>query len=241
MGISILCKALLCVALGWGMAPGYAGGRVAAGSEISRPQITSLVIALEDGRSYALSAQELAEPMGGAIFWGDWAVSNLLVPQYLCRPRSPMNAAEVMRLWFTVGASGELPAFLVHTLAGPVYPLDPGGPKESGWVFSFRPRPQVAQITVGYADGRMFTLSERILRDSKSGVMVWTDFAVANLLIPFYRGERHLPTRPEDVMRTWNQPVAAPSRKGLVEELEFPGFLVKPACIPSYPLGTPNS
>ena len=237
---SILRKALLCFALGWGIAPVQAGDATTARNDIPRPQITSLVIALEDGRSYALSAQELAEPMGGAIFWGDWAVSNLLVPQYLCRPQGPMDAANVMRLWFTVGASGDLPAFLVHTPTGPIYPLDPGGPKDSGWVFSYRPRPRVAQITVGYADGRTSMLSERILRDSKSGVMVWTDFAVANLLIPFYRGARHLPTRPEDVMKTWNQPVAVPSRRGFAEALEFPGFLVKPACIPSYPLSEPN-
>jgi len=230
---SILHKSLLCLALGWGVVPALCAapqvGRAAA-----RPEIVSLVMALEDGRRYALSAQELKDAKGGAIFWGDWAVTHLLVPQYSFRPQPQMNAATVLRLWFLVGASGELPAFLVHTPKGPVYPLDPGGPANP-WVFPTAPRPRVARITVGYGDGRVLALSEFALRDPKSGVMVWTDFAVANLFIPFYRSAQNLPTSPEDVMKTWHKPGTAPGKQSLGAEEELPGYMVKPACIPSYP------
>ncbi|MFZ1614618.1 MAG: hypothetical protein WAT51_10625 [Holophaga sp.] len=227
MFASLVRNVVISLAVVWGGA--------AMGAEASaRPQITSMTIGLEDGRSYALSSQQISEPLGGAIFWGDWAVVNLLLPQYSFRPLNLMNAERVLRLWYTPGASGHLPAFLVNTADGPIYPLD--HPAE-GWVWNVPPRPRVARINVGYSDGRNFTLSEYALRDPKSGVMVWTDFAVANLLIPFYRSARHLPTRPEDVMRIWHQPSSS-LRRGLKAEepqtLELPGFLVKPACIPSY-------
>jgi len=238
MVASILRKALFCLALGWGLTP-VQGAEAAAKLNVTRPEITSLVIALEDGRSYALSTRELTDAKGGAIFWGDWAVANLLIPQYAFRPHDQITAGAVLRLWFTPGASGELPAFLVHTPNGPVYPLDPDGPSAGAWVFPMNPRPRVAHITVGYADGRMLALTEVALRDPKSGVMVWTDFAVANLLIPFYRSARNLPTSPEDVMRIWHRPGVAPGLKSLGTEAEYPGFLVKPACIPSYPGAEP--
>ncbi len=234
MVASTLRKALLCLSLGWGVAS--LQGAEVTDPGVTRPQITSLVIALEDGRSYALSTRELQEPKGGAIFWGDWAVSNLLVPQYLCRPKGQATAGSVLRLWFTAGASGELPAFLVHTPDGPVYPLDPGGASLDAWAFPTVSRPRIARITVGYADGRVLALNELALRDPKSGVMVWTDFAIANLLIPFYRSARHLPTSPEGAMHTWHQPVAAPGVRSLSLVKELPGFLVKPECIPSYPM-----
>jgi hypothetical protein len=233
MVTSILQKALFCLALGWGVAP-VQGAEPQAQRAVARPEIASLVIALEDGRSYALSSRELMDAKGGALFWGDWAVTHLLVPQYASRPHSPLDAAGVLRQWFLVGASGELPAFLIHTSSGPVYPLDPGGPAKP-WVFPTAPRPRVARITVGYQDGRVLALSEFTLRDPKSGVMVWTDYAVANLLIPFYRSAQNLPTSPEDVMRTWHKPGKAPGRQSLIGAEELPGYLVKPACIPSYP------
>ncbi|MDP2877384.1 MAG: hypothetical protein Q8O00_14450 [Holophaga sp.] len=229
----LLRNALLALAIG-------CGGAALIGAEapaIVRPEITSLTIALEDGRSYALTTEQLQAPKGGAIFWGDWAVINLLLPQYSFRPLNLVNAERVLRLWFTPGASGQLPAFLVNTPQGPIYPLAEAAPQ--GWIAPRYSRPRVAHIAVGYADGRRLTLSEFALRDPKSGVMVWTDFAVANLLIPFYRNARNLPTNPEDVMRIWHQPSSAPARTFLPENQELPGFLIKPACIPSY-LGAEN-
>jgi len=227
---SLLRNALISLVLGLG---GTALG-AAEGPGSARPQIANLTIALEDGRSYSLSTQQLSAPKGGAIFWGDWAVINLLLPQYSFRPRNLVNAERVLRLWFTPGASGQLPAFLVNTPDGPIYPLDEPG--QSGWIFSLPQRPRIARIAVEYADGRSLALSEYSLRDPKSGVMVWTDFAVANLLIPFYRSARHLPTLPEDVMRIWHQPTPAPNQSFAGPDFqELPGFLVKPACIPSYP------
>jgi hypothetical protein len=240
MSVSILGKALLCLALAGGAAPLRSAEVSIAKPAVTRPQITSLVIALEDGRSYALSAQELAAAKGGAIFWGDWAVANLLVPHYTFRPKGPTTALSVVRLWFTPGPSGELPAFLVCTPDGPVYPLDPGGPAHDSWIFPSSPRPRIARITVGYGDGRVFALKELALRDGKSGVMLWNDYAIANLLIPFYRSAPHLPTSPEDAMQFWNKPVAAPginAVNGVMEEL--PGYTVKPECIPSYPVADP--
>jgi hypothetical protein len=113
--------------------------------------------------------------------------------------------------------------------------LDAGGNAFNALTFPTASRPPIARITVGYADGRVLALNEFALRDPKSGVMVWTDFAIANLLIPFYRSVRHLPTSPEDVMRLWHQPTVAPGRT-LTQTQELPGFMVKPACIPSYPM-----
>ncbi len=229
MFVPVLRNALFAFALGLG-----GGALIAAEAPTPvRPQITSLTIALEDGRSYSLSTEQLQAPKGGAIFWGDWAVINLLLPQYSFRPLNFVNAERVLRLWFTPGPSGQLPAFLVNTPQGPIYPLAEAAPQ--GWIAPRYSRPRVAHIAVGYADGRCLSLSEFALRDPKSGVMVWTDFAVANLLIPFYRNARHLPTQPEDVMRIWHQSGFAPARTFLPENQELPGFLVKPACIPSYP------
>lgn len=227
MIMSILRCALILLVLGFGAAvPGVSEGA-------ARPTIVGLTVVLEDGRSYALSSRQLSEPRGGAIFWGDWAVANLLLPQYSARPSNLMNAAKAMALWFTPGASGQLPAFLVNTPEGPVYPLDQ--PSDQGWVFPLPSRPKLARISVEYADGRLLSLTEFALRDPKSGVMVWTDFAVANFFIPFYRGAKGLPTRPEDVMRIWHQPAVAPGVAASAQTSELPAFLVKPACIPSYP------
>ena len=231
MVVAFLRNTLIALALALGC--GGTALRAADSSGQARPQISSLTIALEDGRSYALSSQQLSDPRGGAIFWGDWAVINILLPQYSFRPLNLVNAEKVLRLWFTPGISGQLPAFLVNTPEGPVYPLD--YPSKDSWAFSSASRPRIASIAVEYSDGRRLALSEYALRDPKSGVMVWTDFAVANLLIPFYRSARHLPTHPEEVMRLWLQPSVAPGFKSLVETKELPGFLVKPACIPSYP------
>jgi hypothetical protein len=193
----------------------------------SRPTLTSLTLTLEDGRTYSLSPAELADPQGGAVFWGDWAVANLLVPSHTLRSAGGTGP---LPLWTGHGPSGQLPAFLVNTAQGPVYPLDPGGPQAAAP--GGEARPGIAAITVGYADGRRLSLNRKALRHNLSGVIVWNDFAVANLLIPFYLMQRHLPTRPEDVLRTWMTPVAAPSLPGVKE---MPAYLVKPECIPQYP------
>lgn len=208
-------------------------GRLAAQTlRTERPAPVRITLSLEDGRSYTLPTEQVQEPRGGALFWGDWAVVNLLLPQYRARPARLLDAAKVLRLWFTPGASGQLPAFLVNTPEGPVYPLDQ--PSEGGWHFTPSPRPRVAAVEVEYGDGRVLHLSEYVLRDPKSGVMVWTDFAVANFFIPFYRNAQGLPTRPEDVMRLWHQRVPALGFRARPDLEELPGFLVKPECIPSY-------
>jgi len=198
-------------------------------TKAGRPVLTSLTLTLDDGRAYSLTPQQLADPRGGAIFWGDWAVANLLVPSHRFRADVRAQAEDVMALWASSGHSGQLPAFLVNTAAGPVNPLDPGGPQPNAW--GPGSRPAVTAITVGYADGRVLSLGRRILRDRRSGVLVWNDFAVANLFMPFYLMSPGLPTHPEDVMRTWNTPTAAPTLSG---QVETPAFLVKPECIPQY-------
>lgn len=220
MGVSWFRNALACLALLCGAQPAAAGP--------PRPVIQSLTLSLEDGRSYSLTAQELAEAKGGALFWGDWAVTQILAPHYLFHHDRSVTAASVLRLWFSPGPSGELPAFLVQTPDGPVYPLEStaGLPGH---------RAKVVQIVVGYADGRSFPLSDLSLRDRRSGVMVWNAFAVSNLLKPFYVSAKGLGTKPEDVTRIWNQPTLAPFTRSFAPETELPGFLVKPACIPAYP------
>jgi hypothetical protein len=200
---------------------------------VTRPRITSLTVALEDGRSYALTAQQLADPKGGALFWGDWAVANLLVPHYIFNRTTDVSAETVLRLWCFPGPSGQRPAFLVKTGDGPVNPLDPG-PADLPR-FDFSPRTQVTAITVGYADGRFLSLNKLALRDRRSGVLVWNDHAVANLFIPFYLAAPNLPTHPEDVLDTWGSPAPTLGRTALAAQTtELPGFLIKPMCIPGY-------
>jgi hypothetical protein len=255
MTMSCLRKALaaLCVALGLGTAGARAQSLKVAPT---RPVLTSLTVTLNDGRIYSLTPEQLADPKGGAIFWGDWAVSNLLIPHHRfrghgrgngpakARPTADDDAEDVMNLWTCSGNSGQPPAFLVNTSDGPINPLDPGGPRfllpRQGR------RARVADITVGYADGRFHSLSEDVLRDEKSGVLVWNDYAVANIFIPFYFLTPNLPTKPEDVLRTWTTPTTPPSDASSsstttfsltatqTQSLEMPAYLVKPRCIPQY-------
>ena len=199
-----------------------------AAAQPARPVIQSLSLSLEDGRTYSLTFQELEAAKGGALFWGDWAVTQILAPHYFFHRDRSVSAASVLKLWFSPGRSGELPAFLMQTPDGPVYPLE----STSGLPGH---RAKVVQILVGYADGRSFPLSDLSLRDRRSGVMVWNDFAVSNLLKPFYVSARGLTTKPEDVTRIWNQPISAPFTRSFAPAMELPGFLVKPACIPAYP------
>lgn len=231
---SCLRSALLILSLVGGSAPPLAAASPAPRSAV-RPRITSLVLRLEDGRSYALSADELADPEGGAVFWNDWAVLNLLMPHAIHNRKTPLAPESVLRLWAAPGPGGELPPFLIQTADGPRCPLPeasaPGGR-----------RVQVIQILVGYADGRSILVKGEDLSDRRSGVMVWNDTAVANLLMPFYLRNRSLPTRADDVLRTWTSPVAAPTASPQTLSAtsstadELPGFLVKPRCIPYYPV-----
>ena len=238
MTVSCLRNALFTLALALGASTGMRADPPAARA-VLRPQITSLTLDLEDGRSYALTAEQLADPGGGAIFWGDWAVTNILVLSHSLNPKAPVSPFEVLALWYFPGPSGQRPAFLVNTGAGPVYPLDPADPRASP-SFSFAHRPLVTAITVGYADGRRLPLSQLALRDSRSGVLVWNDHAVSDLFIPFYLTNPSLPTRPADVMRTWNKPIASTgtsttSRTLATDTMELPAFMIKPMCIPGYP------
>ena len=200
--------ALFSLALLWGGHAVLVAGD-SSGQKATRPEIASLTIVLDDGRSYALTNDELKEAKGGAIFWGDWAVSNLLVPFHASNREVDPTSYAVIQYWWTPARSGELPAFLLQTAKGPIYPLDPSGPDPAARAFQPAYRPRVLQIVVGYKDGRSLPFSEFILRDEKSGVMVWNDFAVEHLLIPFYA-----------------------AGKSPVNEL--PGFMVKPQCIPGW-------
>jgi hypothetical protein len=220
MGASWFRNTLASLALLWAAQP--------AAAQPARPVIQSLSLTLQDGRSYSLTSKELEDAKGGALFWGDWAVTQILAPHYSLRPDRSVSAASVLKLWFTPGPSGEFPAFLIHTSDGPVYPLEStaGLPGH---------RAKVVQILVGYSDGRVLPLSDLTLRDRRSGVIFWNDFAVTDLLRPFYVSAKGLPTRPEDVTRIWNQPTPAPFTQSIASAMERPGFLVKPACIPTYP------
>ena len=197
-----------------------------------RPTITGITLTLDDGRGYTVSPHQLADPKGGAIFWGTWAVSHILVPHYMYEPQEGVSPSSVMNLWTAPGASGQLPAFLVNTHAGPVYPLDPGGRQAND---GSALRPQVTAILVAFADGRTLSLNQLALTDGRSGVLIWNDFAVASLFIPFYLMNPSLPTRPHDVLRKWNEPVPAPKATSTtVTTMELPAYMVKPQCVPQY-------
>ena len=200
-----------------------------------RPTIAAITLKLDDGRGYTVTPEQLADPKGGAIFWGTWAVTNILVPHYMYEPQDGVSPRNVMNLWTGPGASGQAPAFLVNTAAGPVYPLEPGGPQASS---AAALRPQVTAIIVAFEDGRTLSLNQLALTDARSGVLIWNDFAVASLFIPFYLMNPSLPTRPHDVLRIWNQPVAAPGKTKKTTPAtatpELAAYMVKPQCIPQY-------
>lgn len=224
---------LFSLALLWG---GHEAVAANPGAKSNRPELASVSILLDDGRSYSLSASELQEAKGGALFWGDWAVSNLLVPHHATSRKAEMTAYGVIQAWWTPLRSGELPAFLLQTPDGPVYPLDPRGPDPSARPFQPAYRPRILQIVVGYQDGRTFPFSELVLRDEKSGVMVWNDFAVENLLIPFYAAGKSPVTSAADVARTWHSRSTGRyfSSSLIASDDEQPGFMVKPQCIPGW-------
>jgi len=210
-----------------------------------RPSLSSLVIQLDNGQSYSLSQKELKAKHGGAIFWGDWAVYNLLVPYHFYN-RQDAGPVEVIRTWILPGSNGQLPGFLLKTADGPVNPLDPCGPDHGHHAFAWGNRPKVISIVVGLDDGRSHSLTQEELYDEKSGVLFWNDDAVNNILVPFYYYAKNLPTSPADVINLWNAgvPVGSAATAGGISSLavaqpsidDLPGFLVKPRCIPNYPM-----
>lgn len=219
-----------------------------AGQADSRPALTSLVIQLDNGQSYSLTKKELRAKKGGVIFWGDWAVYNLLVPYHFYN-RQDAGPVEVIRTWILPGSDGQLPGFLLKTAEGPVNPLDKGGRDHKRRDYAWAPRPKVISIIVGYEDGRSHSLTDEELYDEKSGVLFWGDDAVKNILVPFYYFSKNLPTSPSDVIKLWEGGVPVGSGSADSEEAptatlkaavistpnELPAFLVKPRCIPIYP------
>ncbi len=201
--------------------------------QVSRPEIASLTITLTDGRSYALASQDLQDAGGGAILWGDWAVANMLIPYAATRPIQGLTVPAVVRAWWGPGRNGELPPVMILTSKGLVSPLDVPTP---GWPFKWFRRPSIASIEVSYLDGRTLSMSELVLRDEKSGILVWNDHAVQNLFVAFYSSNRGLATSPSEVLRIWNSPLQSNTRT-LADASELPGFLVKPRCMPIYPGG----
>lgn len=233
MATSCLSSLLVVGALLCGSAPAMADS-----PRPKRPELASLTLRLEDGRSYSLTSSELKDTKGGALFWNDWAVTNILLPNSLFSWKPGFGPDAVLRAWWTPRASGELPAFILLTAKGPVYPLDPTEASAwalpSGWI----KRPRIQSILVGYTDGRSGALSATTIQDDKSGVLVWNDFAVANYFLPFYANAKGLPTSPEDALRFWTSPTTplpwGPGFKALTED-ELPGYMIKPRCIPGYP------
>ncbi|HJW73707.1 MAG TPA: hypothetical protein VJ486_12840 [Geothrix sp.] len=225
---------LLCLGLA-----GLANQTLSAAPPATRPQVTSLVLALNDGRTYALKGDDLADDHGGVIFWNDWAVYNILYPFVLFQGDKGMKPKDLVRLWNGAAANGEQPAFLVRVNGKLCYPLNPAAPNASpqGTIF----RSAVVAITVGYADGRSYSLTDLELNDERSGVLFWQDFSVNHMLVPFYAMNTTLPTTPGDVVRLWNSSSHASAQgQGNAAAAsvvsEQPGFLVKPACVPAYSL-----
>jgi hypothetical protein len=203
-----------------------------------------MTLALDDGRTYAMKGSDLSDDHGGVIFWNDWAVYNILYPFVLFHGHQEMKPKELIQLWNTPAANGEQPAFLVRVDGKLCYPLNPAGPNAKPQTTNFRN--SIVAITLGYADGRSYSLSNVELTDERSGVLLWQDFAVNNMLVPFYAMNTSLPTTPGDVVRLWNSNCHASAQgqnhtslqgnaaSSVVQEM--PAFLVKPQCIPQYSL-----
>jgi hypothetical protein len=231
---SCLRSVVLSLSLVWGVGTPLLAGHP-TGEKVARPQIHSISIVLDDGRRYDLQDQELQDVKGGAIFWDDWALANLLIPYYFFSRDESCSPEAVIRLWYMPGRSGQLPAFLILTSAGPICPLESEGALPGFGGVGFFRRPKITSLRVEYEDGRVIPLSDFVLTDQKSGVMVWSDFAVTHLFVPFYLSAKNLPTKPGDVLRIWRSPTRkTSSRNFMADQEELPGFLVKPRCIPSY-------
>ena len=210
----------------------------------ARPGLDSLVIQLDNGQSYSLDKRELKAKQGGVIFWGDWAVYNLLVPYHFFN-RQAAGPVEVIQTWAMPGPNGQLPGFLLKTAEGAINPLDPGKPGRRHRHHAWGERPKVISILVGLEDGRSYSLTDEELNDEKSGVLFWGDDAVNNILVPFYYFSKNLPTSPADVINLWTSGARVPAlaASSSVSKLiitptddELPAFLVKPRCIPQYPI-----
>lgn len=231
-------------ALGLGLVFWGAAGQAAAPAPVAqqlaprkalRPALSSLFIQLEDGRSFRLNQDDLALDRGGVIFWGDWAVYNLLVPFYSYHPDLPTKAADVVRLWNTPSASGELPAFLIKPQCIPQNPVAPVQATSTSSAKPWRPRILTLQVTL--EDGRVHTLSRNDLDEPRSGVLFWSDFAVENILVPFYAHVKGLPTSATDAFNLWHgNAKGGPAGFTTTPAEEKPAFLIKPQCIPQYPL-----
>lgn len=206
----------------------------------ARPQVTALTLTLEDGRTYALKSDELADDQGGAVFWGDWAVYNILFPYAIFHGDPGLRPKDLVHLWNAPAPNGEQPAFLVRSGHKFCYPLNPAAPDASLFGTTFRNK--VVAITIGFADGRSYSLNSLELYDERSGVLFWQDHSVHNMLVPFYAMSRGLPTSAGDVIRLWNEGRNLSPHGGngpgttLKKATALPGFLVKPLCMPRDPL-----
>jgi hypothetical protein len=196
--------------------------------------VTALTLVLDDGRAYSLSPAELNGPIGGALFWNDWAVYNLLFPFCLFQNGPAPRPEDLIRIWNGPAADGELPAFLLYSGGKVYYPLNPAAPGTVPQAAFFRAA--VAAITLSLADGRTYSLSDLELHDARSGVRLWTDFAVNRMLVPFYARNTSLPTSPTEVLSLWNTPLEHQGVTAGQPTTESPAFLLKPLCIPEYPL-----
>jgi hypothetical protein len=210
---------------------------LSAAPPAARPQVTSLTMALEDGRTYSLRSEDLSDDQGGVIFWGDWAVYNILFPFCIFHGDQGMKPKDLVHLWNAPAPNGEQPAFILRSGKKFCYPLNPAVPGASTQGTTFRSK--VVAVTVGYADGRRYSLNNLELYDERSGVMFWKDFSVNHMLVPFYAMSSGLPTTPGDVISLWNgsRPTASsgPSLSAATMTVrEQPGFLLKPQCIPQY-------
>ncbi len=214
--------------------PSDAAPSKVAQPSVERPALRYVTLGLDDGRTFTLDQEDLGADRGGVLFWGDWAVYHILVPFYAYDQTLPTSPQDVIRLWNTPNAQGELPAFLIKPRCMPTYPLVDRPARASGGAPY---RPKVTSLEVGFADGRRYKLTEAELDDPKSGVIFWSDFAVENLLVPFYRHSKGLPTTAEAALAAWHGPVSKPrALRSFGGDKELPAFFIKPRCMPTYPL-----
>lgn len=93
-------------------------------------------------------------------------------------------------------------------------------------------RKRITQIQV-FVEGqeKPLVIEGALLEDPLGGILAWNDFAIHQLVAPFYDRTRAHDLTGLDVIRWWH---GSSSRLGL-EQAEVPPFMVRPICEPRFP------
>ncbi|MBI4912435.1 MAG: hypothetical protein HY823_06835 [Acidobacteria bacterium] len=87
---------------------------------VDRLKITSIVVTFEDGSTFTVPQAALDGPRGGALFWNEHAVSQVLTAFYKANPGLPTSPADVAKKWNAPLANGRQPSLLIKMDCSPV-------------------------------------------------------------------------------------------------------------------------